>query len=162
MLNLLTRKLKILFEVTKLCFLMKKRKEQYIEFTLLFLSFFFYSFHLTSTYRTISTESTVKLVKFFPDSTDIDPHASHGKFSNILAHIRLAEQIAEFLEERKSIFPLTDCYQLLLTIPVTVAKDERTFSHLKIVKTPLRTTMDDKKLESLLLLSCEKEYHRPD
>ena len=123
----------------------------------------------TSTYRTISTENIVKLVKFFPDSTEIDPHASYGKFSNILAHIDLlnntsenAGQIAEFLEERKSIFPLTDCYQLLLTIPVTVAKDERTFSHLKIVKTPLRTTMDDKKLESLLLLSCEKEYHRPD
>ena len=44
--------------------------------------------------------------------------------------------------ERKSIVPLANrSYQLLLTIPITVAKDERTFSRLKIAKTPFRTTM---------------------
>ena len=113
----------------------------------------------------LSIENIIKLVKFFPDNTDTDPHALHAEFSNFVARIDLLnnsfenmEQIAEFLEERKSIFPLTNhCYRLLLTIPVTVAKDERTFSGLKIVKTPLRTTMGDKRLESLLLLSCEKD-----
>ena len=45
-----------------------------------------------------------------------------------------------------------------MTIPVTMAKDERTFSRLKIVKTPLRTTMGDQRLESLLLMSCEKDF----
>ena len=44
--------------------------------------------------------------------------------------------------ERKSIVPLANrSYQLLLTIPITVTKDERTFSRLKIAKTPFRTTM---------------------
>ena len=67
------------------------------------------------------------------------------------------ELIAEFSGKRKSIFLLTKCcYLLLLTIPVTVAKDERTFSRLKIVKTPLRTKIGVKRLESLLLFSCEK------
>ena len=94
-----------------------------------------------------SIENIIKLVKFFPDSIDL----LNNNFEDM-------EQIAEFSEERKSIFPLTNhCYRLLLTIPVTGAKDERTFSGLKIVKTPLRTTMGNKRLESLLLLSCEKD-----
>ena len=44
MLNLFTRKLKIPFEVPKFYFLIKKRKEWYIEFTLFFLFFFFVFF----------------------------------------------------------------------------------------------------------------------
>ena len=66
--------------------------------------------------------------------------------------------VANFTEW-KTVFPLKNrCYHLLLTIPVTVAKDERTFSRLKIVKTPLRTTMGDQRLESLLLISCENDF----
>ena len=114
-----------------------------------------------------SIENIIKLVKFFTDNTDIDPDALHAKLSNVEAHVDLLnntfeniEQIAEFLAEWKSIFPLTNrCYRLLLRIPVTIAKDERTFSRLKIVKTPLRTTMSDKRLESLPLLSCGKSYY---
>ena len=92
-----------------------------------------------------SIENIVKLIKFFLDNTDIDPHALHAEFSNFVAHIDFlnntfenVEQIVELSEERKSIFPLRNCcYQLLLTIPITVANDERTFSRLKIVETPL-------------------------
>ena len=109
-----------------------------------------------------SIENILNLVKFFPDSTDINPHALHAEFSYFVAHIDLLnntfenmEQIAEFSEERKSIFTLTNrCYRLLLTILVTVARDERTLSRLKIVKKPHRTTMVDKRFEFLPLLSC--------
>ena len=68
------------------------------------------------------------------------------------------KQTAEFLEERKSKFLLTNrsCW-LLLTIPINVAKDEHTFSRLKIVETRLQIMMRDKRLEPLLLLSCEKD-----
>ena len=80
-----------------------------------------------------------------------------------MAHIELLnntfenmKQITKFSEGLKSIFALTNrCYRLLLTILVTVAKDDSTFSRLKIVKTPHQTTIGDKRLESLLLLSCE-------
>ena len=110
-------------------------------------------------------ENVVKLVKFSPDNIDIDPHALNADFFNIVAHINLLnntfenmQQVTEFSEERKSIFPLKNCcYRMLLTIPVTVTKGERTFSRLKIVKTPLRTTMGDKGLESLLFFSCKKD-----
>ena len=70
------------------------------------------------------------------------------------------KQIVEFSEERKSIFHLTNCcYLLLLTILFTVDEDERTFSRLKIVKTPPQTTMGNKRLESLLFLYCEKDIN---
>ena len=55
-------------------------------------------------------------------------------------------------------FPLTNkAFRLLMTAPVTVAKDERTFSRLKLIKTYLRTSMTDHRLESLILMSCEKD-----
>ncbi len=67
-------------------------------------------------------------------------------------------EAASFAEERKYIFPLTNkAYRLLLTAPVTVAKDERTFSRLKLIKTHLRTTMSDERLGALIVMSCEKD-----
>ena len=42
---------------------------------------------------------------------------------------------AEFTHEHQLVFPsVSKAYKLLLTIPVSVAKDERKFSKLKIVK----------------------------
>ena len=67
-------------------------------------------------------------------------------------------EVAIFSEEMKGTFPLTNrAYRLLLTAPVTVAKDERIFSRLKLIKTHLRTTMTEKRLEALMMLSCEKD-----
>ena len=107
------------------------------------------------------------LTKFFPSSMEVNPRALYAEFIVFVAHIDSLEtdrtftclsEIAAYSEERKTSFPLTNkCYHLLMTIPVSVAKDERTFSRLKLVKTPLRSTMSDSRLESLLLMSCEKD-----
>jgi hypothetical protein len=43
----------------------------------------------------------------------------------------------------------------LLTIPVTVAKEERSFSKLKLIKTYLRSTMCQERLSDLAILSIE-------
>ena len=99
------------------------------------------------------------ILNFFPQPCTIDPHTFMSEFSNFVVHTQMnnksfenMKEIASFAHQMRNVFPLTRrCYQLLLTIPVTVAKDERTFSRLKIVKTPLRTTMSDQRLESLLL-----------
>ena len=48
-------------------------------------------------------------------------------------------------------------YRLLLTAPPSVCKSERTFSRLKLLKTYLRSTMSQKRLHNLMILSCEKE-----
>ncbi|KAF0712014.1 DDE 3 domain-containing protein, partial [Aphis craccivora] len=45
----------------------------------------------------------------------------------------------------------------LCTIPATSVSSERSFSKLKLIKTRLRSTMQQNRLESLLLLSCEKD-----
>ncbi|XP_065667812.1 uncharacterized protein LOC136088083 [Hydra vulgaris] len=48
-------------------------------------------------------------------------------------------------------------YIFVITAANGVASNERSFSQLKIVKSHLKTTMSDKRLDSLMLLKCEKE-----
>jgi hypothetical protein len=48
-------------------------------------------------------------------------------------------------------------YRILLTIPVTVASAERSFSKLKLIKTYLRSTMLQERLNGLAILSIKKE-----
>ena len=47
--------------------------------------------------------------------------------------------------------------RILLTVPVTVASGERSFSKLKLIKTYLRSTMLQSRLSSLGTLSIENE-----
>jgi len=47
--------------------------------------------------------------------------------------------------------------RILLTVPVTVASGERSFSRLKLIKTYLRSTMTQERLVGLALLSIEPD-----
>ena len=47
--------------------------------------------------------------------------------------------------------------RLILTLPVTVATGERSFSSLKLIKTFLRTTMAQERLSSLSLIAIERD-----
>jgi hypothetical protein len=49
-------------------------------------------------------------------------------------------------------------YRILLTIPVTVALVKRSFSKLKLIKTYLRTTMSQERLNGLAMISIKNEY----
>mgnify|MGYP002803950254 CR=1 FL=1 len=58
----------------------------------------------------------------------------------------------------KSVFPLINkAFRLVLPAPVTVAKDERTFSKLKTVKNLCRSKTSDERLEELMFMACEKD-----
>ncbi|CAL5199708.1 unnamed protein product [Lathyrus oleraceus] len=46
---------------------------------------------------------------------------------------------------------------MLLTIPVTVASAERSFSRLKLLKTYLRSTMSQERLNGLALIAIEND-----
>ena len=56
------------------------------------------------------------------------------------------------------LFPnLVISIRIFLTLPVTVATGERSFSKLKIIKTYLRSTMGQERLSDLSIISIEKE-----
>ena len=65
--------------------------------------------------------------------------------------------IAKKAEEMKSVFPWTNrAFRLVLTAPVTVAKDEQTFSKLKTVKNLCRSRTSDERLEELMFMAVKK------
>ena len=56
------------------------------------------------------------------------------------------------------LFPnLVISIRIFLTLPVTVASGERSFSKLKIIKNYLRSTMGQERLSDLSIISIEKE-----
>ncbi|KAK6121516.1 hypothetical protein DH2020_044746 [Rehmannia glutinosa] len=66
--------------------------------------------------------------------------------------------ILNFLQ-RMNCFPNAFiAYKILLTIPVTVASAERSFSRLKLLKSCLRSTMTQTRLNALSLISIESEF----
>ena len=52
---------------------------------------------------------------------------------------------------------LYQLYRLFVTLPVTTASCERSFSKLTIVKNNLRSTMAQERLENLIILSVEND-----
>lgn len=65
--------------------------------------------------------------------------------------------IVKYSDMTSSFSEVVSVLILYLTLPVTVAKAERSFSKLKIIKNFLRTSMTQDRLSSLALLSIEAE-----
>ena len=66
-----------------------------------------------------------------------------------------AIEILKFLK-RHDCFPnATIAYRVMLTIPVTVASAERSFSKLKLLKSYLRSTMTQETLNDLAMIALE-------
>jgi hypothetical protein len=66
--------------------------------------------------------------------------------------------ILRFMKGMSSCFPNTIIsYRILLTIPVTVASAERSFSKLKLLKSYLRSTMLQERLNGLAMIAIEND-----
>ncbi|XP_052622865.1 uncharacterized protein LOC128128093 [Lactuca sativa] len=67
-------------------------------------------------------------------------------------------QIMEYAR-RMDMFPnVLVAYKILLTVPVMVASAERSFSKLKLLKSYLRSTMTQERLNGLAILSIESDF----
>ena len=52
---------------------------------------------------------------------------------------------------------ISTAYQILFTVPVTVALAERTFSKMKLLRNYLRSAMSQERLNGLAILCIEKK-----
>ncbi|GJS91507.1 zinc finger MYM-type protein 1 [Tanacetum coccineum] len=67
-------------------------------------------------------------------------------------------EIMEFTKKMDMFPNVLLAYKILLTIPVTVASAERSFSKLKILKSYLRSTMSQDRLNGLAILSIKSRF----
>jgi hypothetical protein len=68
----------------------------------------------------------------------------------------IAMEIFEFVTKADCYPNVSIAYQILFTMPVTVASVERSFSKLKLLKNYLRSTMSQERLNGLATLCIEK------
>lgn len=68
-----------------------------------------------------------------------------------------ADQIFEFVRAADCYPNVSIVYRILLTMPVTVASAERSFSKLKLLKNYLRSTMSQERLNGLAICCVEKD-----
>ena len=81
-----------------------------------------------------------------------------NEFKEEIAEKRTVKDLMQLMYDYKvlSSFPeLQKLFVLFMTIPVTVASAERSFSKLKLIKTYLRSKMDQSKLTNLAIISIE-------
>lgn len=102
-----------------------------------------------------------EIAALFPPTEAPDPLALEAELQ-VLVKLCTEEstfsKIKEISEANKHALPLANrVIRFVLTAPVTVASNERSFSRLKFVKNYLRTSMTDARLEGLILLACEKD-----
>ena len=76
---------------------------------------------------------------------------------SLLRGTKKAIEVLNFIKKLDCCFPNAwIAYRVLLTIPVTVASAERSFSKLKLIKSYLRSTMSQERLNRLAMISIEK------
>ncbi|XP_022160852.1 zinc finger MYM-type protein 1-like [Myzus persicae] len=98
------------------------------------------------------------------DSADINSVELYSELKHLSTLLPIGKgspkSALQFIHDMKlvDVFPYTwISLRILLTIPVTVASGERSFSKLKLIKTYLRSSMTDDRLSSLAILSIEND-----
>jgi hypothetical protein len=80
----------------------------------------------------------------------------HSDFQNMSTLPELCRRLA--ISGKSKIYNLIDkLIRLVLTLPVSTATTERAFSAMKLVKTKLRSKMEDEFLADNLIVYIEKE-----
>ena len=106
-----------------------------------------------------------EISSLFPPSITVNAECLHAESEIFRSRVeksndpcKTVEDVCQQVYFNKSIFPnVYKTFKLLFSAPVTVAKDEQTFSRMKIVKNFLRSTMSDTRLDDLIVLASEKD-----
>lgn len=105
-------------------------------------------------------EATVEAYPFLDKvrlQTELELIYRRPDFRNISGAIHLLKFITD--NNLQDIFSATFALlQILITIPMTTAEAERSFSTLKRIKTFLRSSMNEGRLTALAMLSIEKQF----
>jgi len=118
-------------------------------------------------------EKTICLPKYLhKDNKTYSDSESHNSDSESDEELILKDHIEDFTNSSSLIyifklicssnirFTLPNIYMLVkiaVTLPVSSASTERSFSKLKLVKTRLRSTMAESRLEGLMRIACEQD-----
>ncbi|KAK8303276.1 hypothetical protein V6Z11_D04G140000 [Gossypium hirsutum] len=96
------------------------------------------------------------------DSSDVDLNDFFSKLKvlqfTLPNELMLATEILEFVKSTDCYPNVSIAYRNFLTIPVTVASAKRSFSKLNLIKTYLRLSMSQERLNGLAILSIEKDF----
>uniref|UniRef100_H3AL73 HAT C-terminal dimerisation domain-containing protein n=1 Tax=Latimeria chalumnae TaxID=7897 RepID=H3AL73_LATCH len=106
------------------------------------------------------------------DQNDIDPTALLTEYRVFCDYyFKIGSKVEDNLTDvvklltkqgLESSFPsVTVMYKIAITLPVTSAGAECTFSKLKLIKTRLCSTVRDKRLENLIIISVERNFLDP-
>ena len=110
---------------------------------------------LTSPTSQSASTATIAGESDFPDELEQFVH-----FAKVSTENRQPMNLLSFIRERnlQHVFPNVDiALRIYLTLPVSNASGERSFSKLAIIKHKLRTTMLEEKLNNLTLMSIEHD-----
>ncbi|GFX69081.1 zinc finger MYM-type protein 1 [Trichonephila clavipes] len=98
------------------------------------------------------------------ENSDIQPFQLYEELqllkTNSLDSINDTKQLIQYILENnlEEIYPnVYITIRIMLTVPVSTASAERSFSKLKLIKTYLRSTMSQERLSALSVLSIEAE-----
>lgn len=86
-----------------------------------------------------------------------------GAVRSFPTHVSSPSEMLNYIykENILDLYPnMSIALRLLLTLPVTVASSERSFSKLKLIKTYLRSTMSQERLSALAILSIEQDVRK--
>ncbi|TYH77300.1 hypothetical protein ES332_D04G144700v1 [Gossypium tomentosum] len=96
------------------------------------------------------------------DSSDVDLNDFFSKLKvlqfTLPNELMLATEILEFVKSTDCYPNVSIAYRNFLTIPVTVASAKRSFSKINLIKTYLRLSMPQERLNGLAILSIEKDF----
>ena len=105
-------------------------------------------------------DSKTEIVQEFHSFKDMFKEIMSSKTNSSVEKLTI-NNVLKFMRANDmcSIYPnLSTLYHIFLTLPISSAGAERSFSRLKLIKSYLRSTMTEERLSGLALLSIERRF----